>query len=69
MNKTSVVITSIYPFNDVMQKIMAGCKKHNWDFIISGDTVSHEIKAEGLTFLDVKKQMDSGFSYAKKAPI
>lgn len=68
MNKTSVVITSIYPFNEVIKKISEGCKKSGWEFIVSGDTVSHDIKDEGITFLDVKKQMDSGFSYAKKAP-
>ena len=68
MNKTSVVITSIYPFNEVMRKISEGCKKSDWEFIVSGDTISPDIKAEGITFLDVKSQMDSGFSYAKKAP-
>ena len=68
MTKTSVVITSIYPFNDVMQKILEGCQKHHWDFIVSGDTISHNLEADGLIYLDVTKQLDSGFSYAKKAP-
>ena len=67
-NKTSVVITSIHPLNNAMQKIAQGCVKHNWDFIIAGDTASIEIESKGLTFLDVKKQLDSNFSYSKKAP-
>jgi len=66
--KTSVVITSIHPFNKVMLQINNGCKNHDWEFIVAGDTVSHNIDVEGLTFLDAKKQIDSGFSYAKKAP-
>ena len=67
-NKTSVVITSIYPFNDVMQKISQGCIKNNWEFVVVGDTPSREIKAKELTFLDVEKQLNSNFSYSKKAP-
>lgn len=66
--KTSIVITSIHPFNRVMQQILDGCKKSSWEFIIAGDTISHNITVGGLTFLDVKKQLDSGFTYAKKAP-
>jgi hypothetical protein len=66
--KTSVVITSINPLNEVIKQLSAGCKKSKWDFIIAGDTISHDIDFEGITFLDVKKQLDSGFSYAKKAP-
>lgn len=67
MYKTSVVITSINPFNEVMKALSTGCKKYGWEFIVSGDTTSFDIQVEDIKFLDVKKQLDSGF-YAKKAP-
>lgn len=68
--KTSVVITSIYPLGKVITDIAKGCKENEWDFIVAGDSMSHDLSGvDNLYFFDVNKQLASEFTYAQIAPL
>ena len=65
----ALVITTISAPNKVMRKLSAGAIKNGYNFIIAGDTKSPEnFFLEGVQFLSIKDQIDSGFSYALKCP-
>ena len=65
----SIVITSINSFNKVMQSYVNVATQNDWGFIVAGDTLSPHIDQKNLTFLSIADQLNSPFSYAKRAPV
>ena len=64
----SIIITTIFPPNDVMREIASGCAKRGWDFIIAGDSKSpSDFRLDGATFLDIGSQRAMG-EYGRLCP-
>jgi hypothetical protein len=68
--KTALVVTTIQGPNDVMRALSKGANNTGWSFIVIGDKKGPKsFDLEGVNFLDLNKQMNLSFSYAKKCPV
>lgn len=68
-HRTALLVTSIHAPNAAMRELAAGCVKHDWDFIIVGDSTSpSDFKLEGCRFLSLESQQESSFTLAEICP-
>lgn len=68
--KKSLVITSIAPATfPALQTYAKEASVNGYDFIVIGDTKSPDVfQLDGCDFWDIKRQLQSGFSFAQNCP-
>ena len=67
--KTAVIVTSINAPNAALRAIADGCKKHGFEFIVSGDTKSPKnFSLSGCRFLSVEDQIATKSRFAALCP-
>jgi hypothetical protein len=68
-NKTTLVVTSIAPPNEVLRSLSEGAAKHHVDFILIGDVSSPaDFKLEGCQYYDIKSQKSLDLNIVKYLP-
>ena len=68
--KHSIVLTSIHGEQPIIEKIRKSTNEQSWSCVVAGDTISKEIRSEGkFEFFSISEQLQSNFSYARKAPV
>ena len=64
------VVTTINAPNQVLRSIAEGCQRIAAPFIVVGDAKTPEgFALDGATYLDLQRQVDSGFGYARQCPV
>src|SRR5258706_11646657 len=65
----ALVVTSIQSPTPAVQHLARGCLEQNWQFYLIGDVKGpKEFKCDGVTFLDIGQQLETGFSFAGLCP-
>ena len=66
---TALVVTSINSPNPILRALAEGAVQSGVDFILAGDTKSPPgFSLTGCLFLDIRAQLDTGFTLATLAP-
>ncbi len=66
---TSLVVTSIGRPNGPLRALAEVATKQSWHFYLIGDQASPaDFHLEGCDFYDLRRQIDSGFEYARSCP-
>lgn len=67
--RCALVITSIQTPTSAVQELADGCLERNWQFYLIGDSKGPKtFKRDGVIFLDVAQQVQTGFSFARICP-
>lgn len=67
---TSLIITTISNPNDALKAYSEGCYKHNFDFIVIGDTKSpHDFRLKGCCYFNIQQQTSLPFSIINQLPV
>ena len=71
MSFVGVCVTSIYPNAPALKKLDDACEKSDkHKLYVAGDTISPEFNLnKSAKYLSISSQLDTNFSYAKKAPV
>jgi hypothetical protein len=68
--KTAVIVTSINAPNAALSAIAEGCRKHGFEFIVSGDTKSpKDFSLPGCRFLSIEDQLATRWRFAAACPV
>ncbi len=71
MPKHSIVVTSINPPTESIERLAAGARKHGWSFYVAGDTKTPTptyIERDDIIFLSIEDQKAAGYSLSGLVP-
>ena len=69
-DRTALVVTSIAGPNEILKSLADGAEASGWPFYLIGDVSSPaDFRLQGVRFLSVKDQLDTGFATAGACPL
>jgi len=67
--KTALVVTTIAPPNENLERLARGCREHGYDFIVIGDEASpRDFHLEGCRFYSLEEQLNLDFKLSSLLP-